>query len=486
MNAAKQIEVLNSLLKSKNPDYQELAKLKLAELAEPVSNDADIAKLRKAAKSGKLHKLPKAIFTQFNILGIKVDDTIIHTAAKYGHLDQLPEELLTERNLLTPNKKGYTPLYLCAENGHLNQIPSWMLTAKNLRANEEKGRSAISAAARTKHIDQVPSKAFEEIVIQHDIKYTKVKGSPPRLGEGAHVLHEMQTYDCLHQAPKALLTEKRLLAPDPIMEYTMVHWLANSGHLDMVPASILVPKNLLLKTTTGKTVLHCCAISGNLDAVPKQYITLENVLVKNNDGDTVLHAFAEYGHLDKLPATLLTKQSVAIKNKAGLSTIHMAAGAGRKHCRAGLAQIPKAFITQESLLEYGANEHTTVFLAVASGELTNIPTELLTAETLLAETPNRQNIPLHRAAELGYLDQIPRGVLTSSNLLVQDCRGNSPLSNAFKHGYSDQLLGLELEDNQPIREIVGDDWWARNKKLLADRACLTTTTSTDGKSIDLF
>ena len=189
-----QTPVTTALVPSKEPNEQKRAKTNLSKLTEET--------IRSKTKRG---------------------DTPLHRAAKLGLIYAIPKHLLKTELFMARNDSfsRETPLHIAARYGHLNQVPSEFLTKETLTASTE-----------------------------YEKKESRTGPTPPR-------------------------TE------------TPLHTAARCGHADQIPKEFLIPEFLSIEASGYRnTVLHDLAYSGNLDLIPNIYANSEMWNLRNSQGQT--------------------------------------------------------------------------------------------------------------------------------------------------------------------------------------------------------
>jgi len=86
----------------------------------------------------------------------------------------------------------------------------------------------------------------------------------------------------------------------------------------------------------------------------------------------------------------------------------------------------------------GREGYTPLHKAAETGKLNKVPKSILTQENLTKFDKDSLRTPLHYAAERGHLDQVPRELLTSENILLPNSHGETVLHFAAC-GHLDQL-----------------------------------------------
>ena len=139
-------------------------------------------------------------------------------------------------------KPARSSLYEAAKDGQFENIPSHLLTVERFMAKNAAGETPLHVAARRGHLDQVP----RQFLIKETL--TVRKGVGNYLTGSGKVAH---TDTPLHVA---------------------VHF----GNADQIPKEFLAPEFLSLRTTGYQwTLLHQLAYSNQLDLVPEEYADSE-------------------------------------------------------------------------------------------------------------------------------------------------------------------------------------------------------------------
>lgn len=252
------------------------------------------------------------------------------------------------------------------------------------------------------------------------------------------------------------------------------------GDIDKLPASAFTQANLSELGVDKETAFHVAAEYGCLDRFPSKLLTHRNLMRQSQRFGTVLHHAAAFGHLDQIPQAVLTEKNLLVPNKnddpeigflgqvadIGRATVlHIAALNSR------LEQIDKKFLTEKNVLLACASGDTVVHAAAMVGQLNCLPKELLSPRILLSKNIWNGNSALHCAAENDVLKDVPQTLLTEANCMAKNKYDETVFETAREHECLDQLLGMELSES--VREIVGNDWFEKNKKILQAKAKLT-------------
>jgi len=261
---------------------------------------------------------------------------------------------------------------------------------------------------------------------------------------------------------------------------TPLHWAAENGHLDHVPTELLTVANMTIAgfaenrllssaapygdgSLLSWTPLDLAARYGHLDQIPRNILTAAT-LAERNCSDSPLHLAAEHGHLDQIPEKIFMNAPLPIpyRENRTLSAVTVAARNNRKEYTDPKW---KAAIENDIMGRTNSSGNTFLHVAARHGHLDQVPEEFLLAGNLLVG--NGGECALHFAAAHGYLNLVPREILTGENLLIEANNGGwTPLSSAVEAGQMDQLLGLMLPEE--ARDYVGDDWWEKNQKFIAE------------------
>lgn len=102
--------------------------------------------------------------------------------------------------------------------------------------------------------------------------------------------------------------------------------------------------------------------------------------------------------------------------------------------------------------EYGI---TPIFYAAWSGYLEQVPKEFLTLETMLVKDKHDET-PLHWAALKGQLNKVPVALLTLKTMLVKNKEGNTPLHYATLVDKLELLRRSDFKASAEARRILGE------------------------------
>ena len=209
-------------------------------------------------------------------------------------------------------------------------------------------------------------------------------------------------------------------------------------------------------TETGRTLLHYAAERGNWDKVPKDCLTVENLMMQDAYGRTPLHWAASHGQVEHFPKALFMPANLVMKDNDGYVPLHHAAERGQ------LDQFSPGLLTEANLMTRDINGRTPLHYAAAFGHLDQVPKELLTGEILLVQSKDGDT-PLHCA-----MTSLLKSLSTSGKICANE--------------NLEPLVGLELPES--VREVVGEDWWERNQRVI--RAKQELGGQEEGTEIELF
>jgi len=157
----------------------------------------------------------------------KKGDTPLHRAAEKGEIQNIPRHLLAQDLFFEKNYAGQTPLHLAAKYGHLEQVPPEFMTKEAMTITTGGGGYSTRSGYQAK-------------------------------GE------------------------------------TPLHVAARCGNAEQVPKEFLKPEFLSIEASGYRmTVLHTLAATNRLDLVPAIYANSEMWNIKDNNGRTARDVLAE-------------------------------------------------------------------------------------------------------------------------------------------------------------------------------------------------
>jgi ankyrin repeat protein len=163
---------------------------------------------------------------------------------------------LTEDTIMARTKKGDTPLHRAAKLGKINEIPKHLLQTELFMARNDSftRETPLHIAARYGHLDQVPLEFLNEETLTASTEYER---------------------------------KQSLTGSKPPRTETPLHTAARYGHADQIPKKFLTPEYLSIEASGYRnTVLHELAYSNSLDLVPNAYATSEMWNLRNSQGQT--------------------------------------------------------------------------------------------------------------------------------------------------------------------------------------------------------
>jgi len=109
-----------------------------------------------------------------------------------------------------------------------------------------------------------------------------------------------------------------------------------SGHLDQIPATLLVHDHLIIASKSGYTALHAARRPGSTESDSGGGDNRGSPVDRQRHGDTAVHAAAFAGHLDQIPPRCSQPSCSNVRNYDGITPIRTAERNGH------LDQIPLA------------------------------------------------------------------------------------------------------------------------------------------------
>ena len=199
-----------------------------------------------------------------------------------------------------------------------------------------------------------------------------------------------------------------------------------------------------------------------------------------------LYMAAKTGRLNALPRSAITV--------AGLTYPETINGCAGRTRWGYLEQIPSEILSSALLLVKDVHDHTPLHDAAWYGSMHQLPAALLTSENLMV-MDDKGWTPLYCAAIGRNLDQIPSEVLTVENLMTKIKRplvsavfNSTPLLTAVHaaigYGRSEPLLGIDFPEY--VKEVVGEEWWGRNRKLVLSKRGLMVESESESCDISVF
>ena len=219
---------------------------------------------------------------------------------------------------------------------------------------------------------------------------------------GSTPLHVLAARGKAGSLQAKFLTRENLFAENDD-GFTPYHWMVKAGQFDKIPREFRTLQNLLNPAKNGVTPLHLAARFSYLYTIPEELgFKKQSVLeTPTEDGLTVFHYIAMGGDWSKLPGDVRTLSNCMLVDSEGLNCLHHAAHHNN------LRSMPAEFITQSTITwSHSASRRTVLHNAAISGSLNDVPPALLTPRNLLLEDSNGAT-PLSLAIAQGNLEQIP-------------------------------------------------------------------------------
>lgn len=240
-------------------------------------------------------------------------------------------------------------------------------------------------------------------------------------------------------------TDHHLLYEPNDVGWTPIHLAAEYKLLDRIPAELITPEVIDLRTRDGQSVMQLAATKGQLKYLPSELLTRERLCSSfGNVGgfyfrDTPLHAAAALGELDVIPWNLIEPSDLELENQSGLSVLSLAA------LMENFKQMPRHFLTPEAILREDRAGMNVLLGCAACGvwdggsDLHPRPEglEFLTlcqGEKRWHELENR----LNQGGKVGEMDLIPWDEISPDDLLntISEC---TVVSYAIQSRQTDRL-----------------------------------------------
>jgi len=226
----------------------------------------------------------------------------------------------------------------------------------------------------------------------------------------------------------------------------------------------------MCKCSVGNTVLSVCINHKNLASIADMVDT--QLLSTFNAGCSGFHRAAITGTLQCV-AKYLTAEALLspCEGKERKNVIALAAEFGH------FGQVPSEYVTAEILsLPVDISNNTLYHVLAMRGDLDLVPEGLLDRGLSLLNHAGES--PLHYCAWTGNFGQVPEAFLTSERIeqrpVVQKWNSLanilSPLEYAQQCHHLDALLGIEFSEG--ARQVVGEDWWNKNRMVIQDKRAL--------------
>jgi len=158
--------------------------------------------------------------------------------------------------------------------------------------------------AKNKLLDQVPKNAITKKVL---LEIPKTRGYDKK----SAVIHYLAKNEEFKHIPKEILTEE-LLSTTGLDRNSVYHTLAAQAKLDLLPKRLLTHKALTLKSHSDWTPLH--SIAHHTPHLMPENITMNDVLLKSRKNITVLHSWSCGAGWVDIPRKFLTKESLQLKD----------------------------------------------------------------------------------------------------------------------------------------------------------------------------
>lgn len=256
---------------------------------------------------------------------------------------------------------------------------------------------------------------------------------------GYHAAAEARLDLPLDKLDESVLLLKNKLGETPLHLICKHPWTPTAMAQDLLVANLplkyMTDRTLFAKDNNGDTPFHNLVASGGFDLLPKHQRTLKNLLRVNNNGETGLHKAAQTGKLRSLSPSFLTQENLQRKTKTGNTVFHDVMRGGE------FSTLKSSLVTLKNLTL--ADEDFTTPLHC--GSLAQVPRHFITQETLMLTCNGGGDggwTVLHGAALRGDLQYIPLELLTPDNLTKVSMKGSIPLEYHINQGLGVDCLPI--------------------------------------------
>jgi len=242
-------------------------------------------------------------------------------------------------------------------------------------------------------------------------------------------------------------------------QISLAIWHATyEGYFHYLKDELSTDDNILMvgRFCHGEAIIHGLARHRQLQYLPRRLLTEENLIIRDFSNETVLDVACYYANYpDQLLGIPLSESCRAIVgNEWWLKNQKYIQDTDHAGVVPTIYRRPCSISVPDALKE-----------AIRLNCLPCLKDELLTEEAFNTFEADDYTA-LMTAAFRGYLEQVPAPILSEANLLLSIKTGSSALRLAAFSGHLDQLLGVELSEKS--KPIVGDAWWDKNQKYIAE------------------
>jgi hypothetical protein len=241
------------------------------------------------------------------------------------------------------------------------------------------------------------------------------------------------------------------LLTSPISEYyTVAQLIAREGSLNVIPTEILTKEILGQYNPLLENCYTYAAKTETFKDIPQHLLDDEVLMLApnkgtNSQGGEVYNQVLQCQILKDVPRHCFTSRLLVDKEYQIMgmnSRIAQAALNGQ------IKDIPKEFLTPETLLEKSDDGDLLLHEIITRGNLRDLPEEFLKEEYLLFKN-NCGQTALHIAAHSGNLKDIPKHLLTPKNITSPDEYGARPIEEAI-YGSCTHAIPKELLDSTKL------------------------------------
>jgi hypothetical protein len=192
---------------------------------------------------------------------------------------RIPLSQLTEVTIRSKTQSADTPLHRAAKNGEINAIPTHLLRTELFMVKNNAGETPLHVAARHGHLDQVPPQFLTKETLTTTTSPHYAPNGVYFTGSGYEartetVLHVAARCGHAEQIPKEFLSPEFLSIEAPGYRTTVLHELAYSQRLDLVPDIYTDSEMWNLRDSQGRTARD---ILKDVQPTPRQLATLQKM-----------------------------------------------------------------------------------------------------------------------------------------------------------------------------------------------------------------
>jgi hypothetical protein len=260
---------------------------------------------------------------------------------QYGKIDW---GKLTEEDISRKTQSGHTLLHYCAKDGYWKKLPT-KLKQKKYWTQSSDGET-------------VPLIAMQGIYEgQFNFKTLKTEDLLIKTSQKQSVATLACRKGCFHYLPKDIITLEVLSEPIEFNDQdTILHRLARSARMSVVPKQFLTPQTLSNKGRYGETIYHILTEGKIYSLIPKEQWTKKNLTLQSDNGVTPLHNICQ--HNPEIIPKDVTLEDLLIPSSEGTTAFHCWAASSK------WADIPEKFLSKKSLEMETKSEQSPISLII--------------------------------------------------------------------------------------------------------------------------